>query len=66
MLDPERARSRGGPRLIAVRRQEGALRHTAMHRHARGQLLGAYRGLLTVYAGDRQWVVPAQQAAGLR
>ncbi|WP_343499437.1 helix-turn-helix transcriptional regulator [Achromobacter denitrificans] len=62
MLDPERARSRGGPRLIAVRRQEGALRHTAMHRHARGQLLGAYRGLLTVYAGDRQWVVPAQQA----
>ena len=62
MLNPERARSRGGPRLIAVRRQEGALRHTAMHRHARGQLLGAYRGLLTVYAGDRQWVVPAQQA----
>jgi AraC-like DNA-binding protein len=62
LLDPERARSRGGPRLIAVSRQDGALRHTAMHRHARGQLLGAYRGLLTVYAGERQWVVPARQA----
>ncbi|MFD4837010.1 AraC family transcriptional regulator [Achromobacter sp. NPDC058515] len=62
LLAPERARSRGGPRLIAVRRHDGALRHTAMHRHARGQLLGAYQGLLTVYAGDRQWVVPSVHA----
>lgn len=62
LLDPGLAGSRGGPRLIAVRRHDGALRQTAMHRHARGQLLGAYRGLLTVYAGDRQWVVPSSQA----
>ena len=33
-----------------------------MHRHARGQLLGARRGLITVYAGDRQWVAPPSQA----
>ncbi|WP_052097609.1 helix-turn-helix domain-containing protein [Achromobacter sp. RTa] len=62
LLDPGRARSRGGPRLIAVSRHDGALRHTATHQHARGQLLGAYQGLLTVYAGESQWVVPAQQA----
>ncbi len=62
LLAPERAGSRSGPRLIAVSRHDGALRNTAMHRHARGQLLGAYRGLLTVYAGNQQWVVPAQQA----
>lgn len=62
LLDPQRARSRGGPSLIAVRSQDGALRHTAMHQHARGQLLGAYRGLLTVYAGDLQWVVASRQA----
>lgn len=62
LLAPERARSRRGPRLIAVRRVDGALRDTAMHRHARGQLLGAYQGLLTVYAGDLQWVVPSMHA----
>ncbi|WP_430795442.1 AraC family transcriptional regulator [Achromobacter spanius] len=62
MLAPERAGSRSGPRLIAVSRHDGALRHTAMHRHARGQLLGAHQGLLTVYAGDRQWVAPSRHA----
>ena len=62
LLAPERARARGGPRLIAVARQDGALRHTAMHEHARGQLLGAWQGLLTVYAADQQWVVPSQHA----
>lgn len=62
LLTPECARSRQGPRLIAVRRADGALRDTAMHQHARGQLLGAHQGLLTVYAGDRQWVVPPMQA----
>lgn len=33
-----------------------------MHAHARGQLLGAWQGLLTVYAADQQWVVPPQHA----
>ncbi|MFY3648840.1 AraC family ligand binding domain-containing protein, partial [Achromobacter xylosoxidans] len=39
-----------------------AVRQTALHRHARGQLFGAYQGLLTVQAGDRQWVAPAAHA----
>ncbi len=62
LIAPDLAASRGGPRLLAVRRHDAALRHTAMHQHARGQLFGAYRGLLTVYAGDRQWVAPAAHA----
>jgi AraC-like DNA-binding protein len=62
LLDPALARSPRGPRAIAVRRDEAELRDTAMHRHARGQLLGARRGLITVYAGDRQWVAPPSQA----
>ena len=48
-LRPLPARSRPGafprgPRAIAVRRDDAELRDTAMHRHARGQLLGARRG----------------------
>lgn len=62
LIAPSLAASRGGPRLLAVRRHDAALRHTAMHQHARGQLFGAYRGLLTVYAGNRQWVAPAAHA----
>ena len=62
LLDPALARSPRGPRAIAVRRDDAELRDTAMHRHARGQLLGARRGLITVYAGDRQWVAPPSQA----
>lgn len=37
-------------------------RTSAPHRHARGQLLGARRGLLTVAAADHHWVVPATHA----
>lgn len=62
LIAPDLAAWHDGPRLLAVRRHDAALRHTAMHQHARGQLFGAYRGLLTVYAGDRQWVAPAAHA----
>lgn len=62
LLAPERANERRGARLIAVARNDGALRHTERHSHVRGQLLGAWQGLLTVYAADQQWVVPVQQA----
>lgn len=62
LLAPDRAHSRRGPSLIAVARQEDGVRHTAMHTHARGQLLGAWQGLLTVYAANHQWVVPPQHA----
>ncbi|CUJ87822.1 AraC family transcriptional regulator [Achromobacter xylosoxidans] len=62
LIAPGLAAAGGGPRLLAVRRQDKAVRQTALHRHARGQLFGAYQGLLTVQAGDRQWVAPAAHA----
>lgn len=51
-----------GPTLWAVMRQSEAMRETPRHHHARGQLLGAERGLLTVDAGSSRWVVPATHA----
>lgn len=62
LIPPDIASSRDGPPLVAVVRQSGAVRETARHRHARGQLLGAIRGLLSVDTGDSQWVVPATHA----
>jgi len=62
LVDPRRAGSRGGPGAFAVRRLQSARRDTAMHRHARGQLLGVERGLLTMYAGQRQWVSSPAEA----
>lgn len=38
------------------------MRVTCRHHHARGQLLGAVRGLLSVDAGSSRWVVPATHA----
>ncbi|SAI66438.1 AraC family transcriptional regulator [Bordetella ansorpii] len=56
------ASATGGPFIVAALWQEGVPRITASHHHARGQLLGATRGLLSVAAGDGQWVVPATHA----
>lgn len=51
-----------GPLLLAVARRSGDVRVTRRHRHARGQLLGATQGLLSVDAGGSRWVVPATHA----
>lgn len=51
-----------GPTIWAVMRQSDAMRETPRHHHARGQLLGAEHGLLTVDAGRSRWVVPATHA----
>lgn len=51
-----------GASLFAVTRQSGTVRATRSHRHARGQLLGAEAGLLSVDAGGSRWVVPATHA----
>lgn len=59
LISPRTASTTDGPLIVAVARQEGAVRVTRRHRHARGQLLGALHGLLSVDAGDSQWVVPA-------
>lgn len=54
--------ARGGPLLIAVWQHSPHERHTAAHSHARGQLLGAGHGLLSVTAAHSHWVVPATHA----
>ncbi len=51
------------PALFAVICHTGEIRETPRHHHARGQLLGAEHGLLTVDADDYRWVVPATHAA---
>ncbi|MFJ6090858.1 AraC family transcriptional regulator [Pseudomonas chlororaphis] len=56
------AQAEGGPLLVAVWQHSPIERQTAAHSHARGQLLGARRGLLSVTAADSQWVVPATHA----
>ncbi|WP_459614251.1 AraC family transcriptional regulator [Bordetella sp. 2513F-2] len=62
LISPDVASSLDGPPLVAVSRQSGTVRVTRRHRHARGQLLGAAQGLLSVDAGDHRWVVPATHA----
>ncbi|WP_437524886.1 helix-turn-helix transcriptional regulator [Sorangium sp. So ce726] len=62
-IDAERARSACPPLLVAVTRDGDEPRTTPAHRHARGQLLGATRGLITVGAERNRWVVPATHAA---
>ncbi len=62
LISPLLAGSEDGPAVLAVARQSGEQRATPTHRHARGQLLGASQGLLTVEAGRHRWVVPATHA----
>ncbi len=57
LIPPAQASAAEGPLLLAVAREAGAVRVTRRHRHARGQLLGAARGLLSVDAGGGRWVV---------
>ncbi|QTD44105.1 AraC family transcriptional regulator [Ottowia testudinis] len=62
MIPPAQTADARGPLLLAVVRRSGAVRVTRRHRHARGQLLGAAQGLLSVNAGGSRWVVPATHA----
>jgi AraC-like DNA-binding protein len=62
LLPPAQLQSAEGPWVIAVARQAGGPRTTASHRHARGQLLGASSGLISVGTQGGQWVVPAIHA----
>lgn len=65
LLAPARADSDAGPFVIAVTLVARGVRDTAPHRHARGQLLGAHRGLLSVGTGQGRWLVPATDAVWL-
>jgi AraC-like DNA-binding protein len=62
MISPAQAAVADGPRLLAVMRRSGTARVTRRHLHARGQLLGATKGLLSADAGSSRWVVPATHA----
>ncbi len=59
LIDPNRANADDDAALLAVRAEGAEIRSTALHHHARGQLLGASRGLLTVGTPAGQWVIPA-------
>lgn len=62
LVSPTLAQADGGPLLVAVWQHSPLERQTALHSHARGQLLGAGQGLLSVTAADSHWVVPATNA----
>ncbi|MCU0213017.1 MULTISPECIES: helix-turn-helix transcriptional regulator [Pseudomonas] len=62
LISPAEASSAEDPLIVAVIRKELEPRVTERHGHARGQLLGATSGLLSVDAGTSQWVVPATHA----
>ncbi|TWT10732.1 helix-turn-helix domain-containing protein [Reyranella sp. CPCC 100927] len=62
LIDPARAQSDSQPPLIAAWREEAAPRLTAVHRHARAQLIGAVRGLLSISTEHGWWVIPPNHA----
>ena len=62
LIAPARAQSDAEPLVIAVRRDDGMPRATDSHQHARAQLIGAERGLLTVGTETGRWVVPPGHA----
>ena len=65
LLDPVKTESADGPVLFAVELSGEVARITGSHRHVRGQIFGAVRGLLSVGTDDSQWVVPAIHAVWL-
>ncbi|KGC37627.1 araC family regulatory protein [Burkholderia pseudomallei] len=66
MLDPilpiELVTSSEGPFVAAVELTQRTERTTARHSHARGQLVGASSGLVSIGLDDEDWVVPAVHA----
>ncbi|VWC34734.1 AraC family transcriptional regulator [Burkholderia aenigmatica] len=55
-------KSDDGPFVVAAVLSQRDPRVTPPHSHARGQLVGALSGLLTIGLDDRDWVVPAIHA----
>lgn len=54
-----------GPLVIALAGTQDSERMTEPHQHARGQLFGSLRGLISVRVEDALWVVPAIHAVWL-
>ena len=64
-LNPAVIATSDGPVVIAVAGSQDSERVSAPHQHARGQLLGSMRGLLSVGVEDGVWIVPAIHAVWL-
>ncbi|BCQ52923.1 AraC family transcriptional regulator [Burkholderia gladioli] len=62
LLPPPLVLESGGPLVAAAELTQSVARETEAHRHARGQLVGALSGLLSVGLEAQQWVVPATHA----
>jgi AraC-like DNA-binding protein len=64
-LDLAHVDSADDPVVIVVAGSEDAERTSPPHHHARGQLLGSSKGLLSVGVEDGVWIVPAIHAVWL-
>lgn len=62
LIRPDLVTSQAGPFLAAAELTQKAARETDSHSHARGQLMGALSGLVSVGVETRQWVVPTIHA----
>lgn len=62
LIRPDLVLSPDGPFLAAAELTQSESRETSMHHHARGQLMGALSGLVSVTVAREQWVVPAIHA----
>jgi len=63
--DPNMVNWADGPVVIVVAGRDDGRRQSAPHAHARGQLFGSVRGLLTVGVDNAVWVVPSSHAVWL-
>ncbi|MBB3003494.1 MAG: helix-turn-helix transcriptional regulator [Paraburkholderia tropica] len=62
IVRPDRVLATHGPFLAAGELTQRTARTRAPHHHARGQLMGALNGLVSVGIDGAQWVVPAVHA----
>jgi AraC-like DNA-binding protein len=62
LIRPDLVLSPDAPFLAAAELKQSEPRETSMHHHARGQLMGALNGLVSVTVEREQWVVPAIHA----
>ncbi len=62
LIRPDLVTSQEGPYLAAAELTQSEARATASHSHARGQLMGALSGLVSVGLDKQQWVVPVIHA----
>ncbi|WP_438390597.1 AraC family transcriptional regulator [Caballeronia sp. DA-9] len=62
LIRPDLVTSPDGPFLAAAELTQAEARETPPHSHARGQLMGALSGLMSVGLDNQHWVVPAVHA----